>query len=256
MFSYIGICDFPSGEQSTKSVSLFEKLTTSTRMSDWKLMVGVMMSFKTMTGVTSRWAPVWPKKQTVQSIFKDHPRAFNTLHYADYDGVTVLDNLLEASNHGGCHLHAMQLDMIWPEPSLIEDFRAVRPNIQVVLQLNKNALALMDDDPQRVVEKLGGYNESVDYALLDKSHGKGLGMDAGALLPFIRAIAEHLPHIGLAVAGGLGPNTMHLVEPVVDEFPDVSIDAQGKLRPSGNAMDPIDWTMADSYLAKTIETFG
>ena len=46
---------------------------------------------------------------------------------------------------------------------------------------------------------------------------------------------------------------MNLVEPLVKMFPDLSIDAQGKLRSSGNALDPIDWGMAETYLVKALE---
>jgi hypothetical protein len=43
------------------------------------------------------------------------------------------------------------------------------------------------------------------------------------------------------------------VEPLVSEFPDLSIDAEGCLRPSRNIMDPIDWKFAETYLAKAIK---
>lgn len=255
MFSYIGICDFPSGEQATKSASLFDRLCPPT-MSDWKLMVGVMMSFKTMTGLPSKWASAWPKKEDVASIFGEHPRAFNTLHYADYDSVSLLSDWFEAVDWGGKNLHALQLDMVWPDPYMVRLFRQARPETQVVLQVNANALGQMNDQPTLVIQQLARYGESVDYALLDKSHGRGVGMDAEGLLPFLMAIAENLPSMGLAVAGGLGPETMHLVGPIVQEFPTVSIDAQGRLRPNGNAMDPIDWDMADKYLTEAVRIFS
>jgi len=255
MFSYIGICDVPSGEQALKSASLFNKLCPPT-MSEWKLMIGVMMSFKTMMGIQSKWSSVWPKNNQVASIFVEHPRVFNTLHYADYDDVSVLKNLLNARNYGGSNLHAIQLDMVWPEPRMLGLFREKHPEIKIVLQINSNAMSQMEDKPTLVTQRLARYGQSVDYALLDKSHGKGVGMDAEGLLPFAMAIAENLPGIGLAVAGGLGPETMHLVGPIVQEFPTVSIDAQGRLRPSGNAMDPIDWDMANKYLVEAVKVFS
>jgi hypothetical protein len=42
---------------------------------------------------------------------------------------------------------------------------------------------------------------------------------------------------------------------VVRKFPRVSIDAQGKLRPSGDAHDPIDWEMAAEYLKQALVMF-
>lgn len=75
-------------------------------------------------------------------------------------------------------------------------------------------------------------------------------MDAEALIPFVRAIRQSFPCLGVTVAGGLGPDSMCLVEPLVRKFPGISIDARGKLRPSGNALDPIDWEMAEGYLSE------
>ena len=68
-----------------------------------------------------------------------------------------------------------------------------------------------------------------------------------------RAIKENIPEFGIVVAGGLGPRTLHLIEPIIEEFPDISIDAQGQLRPSHNALDPIDWDMAGEYLTKSLQ---
>lgn len=61
--------------------------------------------------------------------------------------------------------------------------------------------------------------------------------------------------MALAVAGGLGPDTMELINPIAESFPDISIDAQGKLRPSGNALDPIDWNLAEKYLSRSVAMF-
>ncbi len=58
--------------------------------------------------------------------------------------------------------------------------------------------------------------------------------------------------MGIVVAGGLGPYTVRLVEPLLAEFPNISIDAQGQLRESGNALDPIDWDRAETYITRAV----
>lgn len=59
--------------------------------------------------------------------------------------------------------------------------------------------------------------------------------------------------LGIVATGGLGPEGIGLVEPLVEEFPDISINAQGRLRPSGSALDPIDWDVAKTYLVRALE---
>lgn len=252
---YIGICDFPSGGQTLDTARLFDDLRRSHQLNS-KLMVGVMMSFKTLNGEPSKWSAAWPKNEEVADIFVDHPAVMNTLHFADYDGNTTLWHLLQAAKFGGPRLHAIQLDMIWPPDVIVKGLRRKFPDVQVVLQINTKALEAVDNDPDTLVEWLKKYGDLLDYVLLDKSHGRGVGMDAQGLLPFVRAISDRLPKLEVGVAGGLGPSTMDLLLPVVHEFPNVNIDAQGKLRSSGNALDPIDWEMAHEYLREAVTIFS
>lgn len=256
MFPYIGICDYMTSQQSLRSANLFQTLCTTRGLTNRKLMIGTMMSFKTLNGEPSKWSVAWAKNEYVAKIFIDHPSVFNTLHYADYNCNTSTSHLIEAAEWGGPNLHALQLDMVWPPDVIIRGLKRKFPNLKIILQVNTNAMAQMQDSPLLVSQQLQKYGEGVDYALLDKSHGRGVGMDATVLLEFVRVISDNLPNISIAVAGGLGPNTMHLAEPIVKEFPNVSIDAQGKLRPSGSAMDPIDWNMADKYLEHAVKLFA
>ena len=147
-------------------------------------------------------------------------------------------------------MHAVQLDLIWPTCYKILEFRWHHPEIKIILQVGAKAFEAIDHNQDWLVSRLKNYGPAIDYVLLDKSGGRGLGMDVEGLRPYLRAIRDAGLTIGLAVAGGLGPDTMHLVEPLIPEFPDLSWDAQGKLRPSGNAMDSIDWNMAGEYVKK------
>jgi hypothetical protein len=147
--------------------------------------------------------------------------------------------------------------MVWPNPhDIMWALHFSSPSLrrlEIILQIGKNAMEECENNPDKVVEKLGFYRHVVDRVLLDKSMGRGLGMDAEGLIPFAKAIKKKYPHIGLVAAGGLGPGTVDLIKPLLKEFPDISMDAQGKLRPSGNALDPIDWDMAGKYLIEALE---
>jgi len=251
---YIGICDFPT---SIQALALSKMMSAeSNPLSQRLLMVGVMISRKTLNGIPSKWTKVWPPKEQLRRIFVQHHRAFNCLHYADFDGEDVFLNLLRASTFGGPNLDALQLDMIWPDINALWDFRDTREDLKIVLQVNSRAMEQLDNDPERVALRIEEYSPAINYVLLDKSMGRGQGMDAQALLPYCRAIRACTPELGLAVAGGLGPDTLHLAEPVVDEFPDVSLDAQGQLRVNGSSLDPIDWGRAVIYLKRAVKMFA
>lgn len=248
---YVGITDFTSFEQVQAMLAVFNrhKKPGSQRL----LHFGVMMSFKTLNDIETKWSKAFPAKEKIAEIFGSD-EVMNCLHYADYDhDPNFWKNLTRAISFGGIGIHAIQLDMVWPDAGQIaRALHASRKNIEVILQLNTKALDEIGNSPMLLVRKLHEYEGVATRVLLDKSMGKGLGMDAEALLRFVPLIKKYFPDLGVVVAGGLGPATMHLVEPIVGEFPLVSIDAQGKLRPSGNALDPVDWEMAEEYLRKSL----
>ena len=250
-FPYIGITDFMTFEQVEKMSAVFRMHLP--QGSNRLLHVGVMMSYKTLHDIETKWSKALPAKEAIAGIFGSDD-VYNCLHYADYDHNPDLGNTLaRAISYGGIGINAVQLDMPWPDPGQVaRGVHTSRKHIEVILQIGKNAIEEANDDPRTVAQRLEDYDGIIHRVLLDKSMGRGLGMDAVALIPFARAIKERFPNLGLTVAGGLGPNTMSLVEPLVAEFHDLSIDAQGKLRPSGNALDPIDWDMAREYLVKAL----
>ncbi|USN87542.1 MAG: hypothetical protein H6779_03975 [Candidatus Nomurabacteria bacterium] len=144
--------------------------------------------------------------------------------------------------------------MVWPNPEDIANaIKVSGKQLEVILQVGKSAIEQAKDNPQEIVSRIRDYAGIIHHVLLDKSMGKGLGMDAVGLMPFAQAISREFPDLGIVAAGGLGPESIGLVEPLVKEFPNISIDAQGRLRPSGSALDPVDWDMAEKYLIEALK---
>lgn len=248
---YIGITDFMNYEQVQLMLATF-KANTQERQRR-RLHVGVMMSYRTLHGLDTKWTNAFPPKETIAHIFSSN-ETMNCLHYADYTDSDVAESLTQAIGWGGFGINSLQLDMIWPNPEHVANaVKASHMEIEVILQVGRNAIEQTNNSPNEVVERLKDYEGVIHYVLLDKSMGQGLGMNAKGLIPFAHAIRENFPNLGIAAAGGLGPESIQLVGPLYREFPDISIDAQGKLRPSGSALDPIDWDMAETYLVKALQ---
>lgn len=250
---YIGITDFTCFEEVELMSRFFD--TEEYKPADMKLHVGVMMSYKTLNNLPTKWADVFPNKESLAAIFSSN-QVMNCLHYADYTNTDVTSSLTQAIAYGGSRLHAVQLDMVWPQPDEITlAMQASGQVLELILQINTEAMRQVGDTPLGVVRRLAEYDGLITHVLLDKSMGRGVEMDAEALLPYAEAIAEHYPHLGLVVAGGLGPDTMHLAAPLLRRFPSMSIDAQGQLRRSGSARDPIDWDRAADYIRAASQLF-
>ena len=255
LIPYFGITDFMNFDQVKRMLDVLH--FSSIGITKRKLHVGVMMSYKTLNDIPSRWQNAFPPKDMIASIFQSDD-TLNCLHYADYENNPDLShNLAKAIGYGGVGIHAVQLDMIWPAPEEIANgVHFSRKYVEIILQIGGKALEKIGNDPAAVVEKLREYDGLIHRILLDKSGGKGLGMDAAGLLPYAHSIQDAFPNIGIGAAGGLGPDTLNIIAPLIKEFPDLSFDAQGKLRPSGDALDPIDWYLAAKYLQRALKLCG
>ncbi|MDP3962994.1 MAG: hypothetical protein Q8Q39_00680 [bacterium] len=255
MDPYIGITDFTHFDQVWSMQGLFKfHLPNGSRH---KLHVGVMTSYKKLHGLPTKWQHAFPPLENIAGIFASD-ETYNCLHYADYgQDPEFTKSLAKALWHGGMGIHAVQLDMIWPDPGQIaEGVHRSRKRVEVILQIGRKAFDAVQNNPEALIAKLADYEGVIQRVLLDKSGGEGRGMDAVGLMIYARAIRERFPQMGLGAAGGLGPETMHLAEPLAKTFPDISIDAQSRLRPSGSALDPVDWGMAAWYLVEAIKIFG
>lgn len=246
---YIGITDFASSSDSTLTLEFFSEQCRRLGMTDRKLMVGVMMSYKTLHNMPSSWTNCWPSKHNIGNIFVNHPLALNTLHYADYDGFTLPFELYEAVSYGGPNLHALQFDMIWPDSRMVGYVKERYPNLKIILQVGPKAFEMARNLPLLLSERLRLlYKDTVDYVLLDVSAGHGKSFLATELAPYVKAIKNNTD-FHIAVGGGIGPGSMvELIKLMAICGDDLSWDAQGRLRPSGDAHDPVDWDMARQYL--------
>lgn len=276
---YTGVCDVVSPDDVRAMLS---ELRNSRADSERRLMVGIMThpavinpDAKLPDEVRHAIQSEFPSIEQISQGFIDDPDVMNTIHYADLYGPNgprkageapdVLKNLELCVEHGGPNLDAIQLDLVWPDPDALLEFRRKHPDIEIVLQLGKFSFG--EDgkiDEVEVTKRLSEYGRSVDHVLLDLSMGKGRQMtddDVTSLKKLMWAIQDATPDIGLAIAGGLGagsglnsPNqsvySMESLRDIARDFPGVSIDAQGGLKPDNALRDDkghfISTAMADS----------
>jgi phosphoribosylanthranilate isomerase len=237
---YIGLTDIAKLSQIT---TLLKALPVE---SNRRLHVGIMTSYKHQRGLPTKWAGIWPTPTERAALFIDDPRVYNVVHYADYDELapTTIGDLVAAIDDSGDNVDAIQLDMLWPSVNLVRQLKRQCPGIDIILQCSSKA---MRADPD-YINKLNEYQTFVDYVLIDHGMGLGIGMDVEAILKTLDALSPTYTDDRLAVAGGLGPATAHVLRDIFEKYPNISCDAQSKLRSSHNAMDPLQISYAKRYV--------
>lgn len=239
---YIGVTDFTSVEQ------VHEVLTCIPAEANRRLHVGAMISYKTLNQIPTKtgWENIWLDEPGLNNLFKPNPAVYNVIHYADYDNLTTLDHLLEAVNKSGPGVDAVQLDMKWPSHHLVAQLRyALDPKIQIIQQIGSTAIA----ESSNWERDMAVYQGIVDYVLLDCGMGRGIPFDPLYMNSLVETALRYFSEHQIAVAGGLGPQTYDNMRHLLKKYPSISCDAQGKLRSSGSAVDPLDLELVKQYVS-------
>ena len=214
-------------------------------------MFGVLVSSKTLRGEKNKFPNRYPLVEEIGKIFIEHPLAMNVIHfhYSHNENETLLSQLEKLIEVGGGNLDGIQLNIAWPDPRSLERFRmlylGMYKQIQLILQVGSKAFG-ENSSPEKIASKIKEeYLGLADYVLLDLSGGYGKLLDANFLEPFIEKIQEEMPGIGIGLAGGLDPETLDLIAPLIKKYPFLSIDE-----------DHLDLNVVKEYLCKALAMFN
>lgn len=222
---YIGVTGFTKKEEVEAILA-----ARPCRMRRYDLMVGVLASSKTLAGEKNSFPVRFPKVEDIPNIFVDDDEAVNIIHYATKQPENFSEQLFRLVEIAGENLNGFQLNMRWPDPRQIEAFRRRFDAMRIVLQVGAGALAEVEHNPAKLVERVLDYKELIEQILLDPSGGKGIALDVKEMHGYLNALQYSSLIQNIVIAGGLGPDSLLPIQPLVAEFSDLSIDAEGKLR--------------------------
>lgn len=248
---YIGVTDFVNRQQVVEAVKCLLPWT------DRRIHVGAMVSYKTLNKIPTAtgWENIWLDEQGLNNLFVKGRDVFNVIHYADYPDKsnkvhTKFDDLKRAVLRCGPGVEGIQLDMVWPNAKLISELKDTFPDLQIILQVSSLAIEFAANHDLKFNEALETYNEAeLDYILLDSGMGRGIAFDPASTVGMINQALFQFPEHKIAIAGGLGPTTYKNFSSIAKKFPKISCDAQGQLRPSGKATDPLDMKRVTDYIS-------
>ena len=242
-YRYIGVTGFMNNSEVKKAIEIVPENTT------YNLMVGILMSSKTLAGFANKYPSRYPQRENIADIFIDHPKALNLVHYSTDTPEKLLFELYCLTDLGGKNLDGFQLNIAWPSIVQLEDYFFDHPETFIVLQIGKRAMAEVDNSPKKLADMIENYLGIIDAILIDESGGKGESLNIIKIREYLKVIHDRQYPIGLGVAGGLGPKTVHIVKPLFEEFDEFNIDAENALR-TPKPEDALDCAAMKEYLTK------
>lgn len=122
MTPYIGITGFTTREQVRM---VFQGLVPPPGR---RFMVGVLCGNRTLRGILTRWDTRRPLPAEIAGIFSADKHFLNLIHFrSSSTGDELLAQLILVTELGGPHMHGLQLNMTWPAPNVLEQYRSRFP---------------------------------------------------------------------------------------------------------------------------------
>lgn len=248
MRPYIGVTGFMNRTDAEEILKIWPD------NAKYDLMIGVLASSKTINGTPNKWPKRYPQPLRIRSIFPNHPHALNLIHYSTDNPDNLLNEMSGISEIAGENFHGFQLNIPWPvREELIHYSHLGYGNQRVVLQIGERALRMIDHSPAKLAARLRKNYWPVDYLLLDQSAGQGKPLDPIKLREYLLELYSADLTMKIGISGGLNSDTLYLINNLIREFPDLSIDAEGRLR---DHEDNLHVGSAIEYAAKALRMFG
>ena len=264
---YVGVSGVDTPEVQQQLIELFD---TSGLRTKRELMLGMKALHKGQwLDLPGRRGPGWDVTgEAFRGCVDSNEQSVNVAQaYFDIDRVSdeVYRNafLHRIFDRGSAWINGIQFDSYpWHEDEVfmqfLEQTKEQYPDALIYLQCHQWSMDAYS--PKEMAQRLGEYAHAIDYLLFDASHGKGITLDTERLVPFIDEIyaSDRLGRVGVALAGGLCAETVSDYLPsVVERYPDISWDAEGKLHPKReDGTMPLDLTTVGRYFAASKEVIG
>lgn len=266
---YIGVTGFKSREQifdvharsgiHTSDGTQKEKMSSTPHM-----MCGVLVSKKTFfkNDFSGSMSSRYVTRDELRKIFYEHPDLVNLVHYnSDSSEKELSEELFDImivadGAEGGSNCSGFQLNLKYvPSLKLFDRIQEVyQHNLIFVLQINSRILTQFDEDPVKLAQHLKSYSIQSSF-LLDLSGGTGKSLDVELLRPYVDAFAQVGVTIGMGVAGGLSAEAADSLTRLIERYPYLSIDAEGKLHDSGQNGGMFNPEKAKRYVNTAVQLF-
>jgi hypothetical protein len=257
---YIGIAGITNAQQTFDIISPFPQFNGTTLA----FAAGVLMNERTLAGETEGQYPQrYPPREAIKQCFLKDSRVFNVLHYCVTNPLTLRKQLEDAIQYCGPHLQGIQINAVWPNLLQLAEFREKHPQLRIILQIPP--LAMQDAMEYAVGSSMrpetllaltaSQYIAWVDYILLDFSAGSGQRASTNESREYLAAFeCISSRSLCLAWAGGLCAQDVAAKSSILREFPDVSLDAETRVRTQMPA-DVLNLEAARKYVAAALSTF-
>lgn len=235
---YVGITGFMDAAEAAHALKVFGNPRGTF---NYKLMVGVLASAKTIRGGEAPFQNRYPVMRKIPTIFPISDQTLGLIHFStNYPAYLYRDMQILAEhcahNPG---FHGFQLNVDWPDVDQLKRWKNESlVGRTLVLAVTPKTMHAAGNTPEIVAELVAkSYLSLVDYILLDSSGGHGKPLDLLTTLNYLRAFAQVGITQNFVIAGGLYASNLVLASAIAQEFPGISIDAEGKLRNQNGHLD-------------------
>lgn len=263
---YVGITGFMCADEVRAALTAYRE-AWGDRTPTHDLMVGVLVTSKTLCGQIAKQPLRYPAMGDVAGIFVDDPLALNVVHVCPNSDPSAVDgrripleiDAIRAIAAGGPLCHGLQINTASPTWRALSTVRGC---------VGKDARLILQARPAWLHHRLAGTGGNLDTLvmfspcvtdlLIDVSCGTGKVIDPADASSLVAATRKQLKHfandgmIRVGVAGGLSADTLPALTDVARVHHGLSFDAESGVRDSADGGGNLDMDKVRAYLRTAV----
>ncbi len=239
---YVGITGFMCiGEAVTCNTCFSEAVAEEGELvpRDLKLMIGILVSSKTLLGLPNKHPMLYPVRDNVSQITSQrHPHLLHTIHYNTDDPGTIDEQVEEVFRLDLEGIDAIQLNIAWVSPVKLQRIRRRHPEKRIILQIGPEALKEVHEPSDIYLgEALQSYRGVIDDFLIDDSAGDGKELEVWRAFACI-SDTEIPREMGVGMAGGREESNVHEMTGLIRRLQrPINTDSQKRMRTPSDNLD-------------------
>ena len=270
---YIGVSGIMHHDEALATIAAWRDAWAAVgREPTHDLMLGVLVSTKTLAGIPNKYPLRYPPADRIAGIFPDAPGVLNLLHLAlDLPDIWNPRIEMAAVKAMGPRCHGMQINIATPtDPCDCGGFSALLQGARLDLTQKVRGqaprLVFQVRPGDRTAERIAadaccyagrddGPIPGLTDVLIDGSGGTGRGLDVDRCEEIVAEIRSRTAKLGygpsgIGIAGGLSAETVGAVGEFLRHG--ASIDAEGRLRDDAPGGGNLDLAKVGAYLRAAV----
>lgn len=175
---------------------------------------------------------------TLFSRFSEHLNLFSLSVKNPIDALCLDQLMVSIYERATGNWNGFEITCPWPSIGMLESYRRQTGKQTTIVVRTPITISGRSPEKQELADRVHAYADTVNTVVLDFGRPGNDLLDIERAAEYLRALYAARRCIGIGIAGGIGPDNVAKLQPLLAEFPGLSFEADICLHGFDHRLDP------------------